>query len=317
MPTIIFPVPPIATSALTFAYRADVPVRYACPILSGGFLINETDGWNCNLCGSATEFNQPYVKGDIIPFQTRFADNYNIPNSVLTAGIKSLLSGSNFYLKIELLDGNGILVSDFANDFCSDYWVGYSEKVGSVQTWFVNTGLLPDDLKCWKLKLTYYRYNTDTMMAEEERVIYTEPFQEVHECDVTVKIESVYSNTDCNNNYYRTLDNYLGTSNLAYYNSIRIFGEVDDNGDTSEIDTNDRSVTTSQTVTYNFIVISSMVPPYFYRRVSQAVRGRTVTIDGIEYIKFELSEKPNDLKMFPLDVVFKQECIIDEQQCNF
>jgi hypothetical protein len=317
MPTIVYPVPYVPVSGLTFSRRAAVPIRYACVSIPPNFLSEQTDGWNCNLCGGAKAFYQPYVKGDIIPFQTQFADNYNMPPDTITAGIYGVLSPTDYYVKIELLDGTGATVTDVVEDFCSEYYVSNSLKTGSLQTWFVNTGLLPTDLKCWQLKITYYKIDQTTMLPVVERVIYTQEYKEVEECEDTVKIESYYSNYDCNGNWYGTPTNTLGNSTRPYYNSLRVYGEVELFGETVSETTNDRGVVISSVITNSYKILSGAVPPYYYQKISQAVRGNAVFVDGKQYIKFELSQKEDELRMFTLDIAFVTECRLDNKSCNF
>jgi hypothetical protein len=317
MATIIYPVTAGSVSALTFSRRAALPIRYACAELSGGFVSDSTDRWNCNLCDGKL-FYQPYTRGDIMPFQTQFADKFNMPNDILTAGIYGLISTTDFYVKIELLDGAGVVVTDIVDDFCEIYWVGYSVKTGPLQTWFVNTGLFPDDLDCWSLKVTYYKINQVTALPEIERIIHSEEYKETPECTSTTKIESVYSNFDCNGNFYQQLTNTLGLGNAAYYNSVRVFGRVETVGESSETTTNDRNVVISQDITKSFKIISSAVPVYFFERVSQAVRGNAITVGGVSgYEAFELTEKEDSFSMFLLDVSFLKRCRIENKTCNF
>lgn len=317
MATVIYPVPYVPISANTYSRRAAVPIRYACVSIPPNFISEQTDGWNCNLCGGAKLFYQPYVKGDIIPFQTQFADNYNNPNTTITAGFYGALTPVDYYVKVEVLDGSGTMVFDAIEDFCSDYWVGHSVKTGSLQTWFVNTGLFPTNLTCWQLKITYYKINQDTLLPEIERVIYSEQYKEVNECEDTVKIEGYYSNYDCNGNFYSTVSNYLGTSNLAFYTSLRVFGEVEYFGETVSETTNDRGIVISSVITNNYKILSSLVPSYFYMKVSQAVRGSAVYVNNEQYYRFELTQKEDDSRMIGLDIAFSKDCRLDNKSCNF
>ena len=119
------------------------------------------------------------------------------------------------------------------------------------------------------------------------------------------------------NNEGEYVDNTLGNSTTAFYNSLRIFGEVEQNGIADSVETNDRDVVISRKNFDNFKIISGLVPPYYFRRIAQTVRGRSVTVDGIEYINFELTDKPDDYRAFPLDITFQKLCFIDNKKCNF
>lgn len=304
----------------SYAFRAPVPIRYGCLDLPPGYLTTETAAWNCNLCGSDKPFFAPYEPGDIIPFQTRFADNYNLPADVISTGFKTSLSGANNYVIVELYDCCGNLISNNLNTFSETYWIGYSVATGTVQTWFVNTGLFPTDLKCFRLKITYYKYNQITTLYEIERSIYTEFYKEVAECGSdteSVLIESYYSNYDCNGNFYGTLDNYNGTINTPFYNSMRVFGEVEFTGDSESVTENDRGTLVSKDITEGYRIISSVSPPYFVRRLQQTLRGRTINVDGVQYQNFSYTQLGTDSRMFLIDIEFDKKCFIDNRTCNF
>lgn len=309
-----YPVPYTPENSLTYAFRQPVPIRYACPVLPPGFLLDETDGWNCNLCGSAKEFFAPYERGDIIPFQTQFADNFNVPESVLVSGFQTNFSTSH-YIKVELQDCCGVTISEFIDEFSEVYWVGYSVKTGSIQTWFVNTGLFPTLLDCFRLKITYYR---DSQTPEVERVLYTEYYKEVPDCGYTdtALLQSTYADFDCNGNFYGTLTNFLGTANTAFYNSMRIWGAVEFFGENETVTENDRNVVISKEIPEQYGIISGAVPPYFIKRLAQTVRGNSVKVDGIEYQNFNYDTKPDDLKMFLLNLNFVKKCRIYNKRCE-
>jgi len=317
---ITYPITYVPADSYSYAYRAAVPIRYNCLDLPPGYLSADTDGWNCNLCGSDAAFFAPYEPGDIIPFQTRLADNYNLPASVLTFGFKTNLSGANNFIVVELQDCCGVAITDFADEFMSVYWVSNSVADGSAQTWFVNTGLFPTELKCFRLKITYYKINQITSLPEIERSIFTEFYKEVEECGSgidTVLIESSYQSADCNGNYYGTPTNYLGNTNTAYYNSMRVFGSVQFTGDTASTTENDRGTIISTTVVDNFRIISSIYPPYFVRRLQQTLRGNVVTADAAQYQNWTFSSLDVGFKTFSIDIEMDKKCFIDNRKCNF
>lgn len=315
MSTIIYPVPYIPADALSYAFQKQVPIKYPCPILTGGLYTNPNDLWNCNRCGSSAEFYAPFERGDIIPFQTNFADNYNSPNSVLTAGIKGNISPVNYYVEIELQDGNGTAISTNADDFCSDYYVAYSDETGSIQTWYINTGLFPANLKCFKIKITYYRLTSG--IPTIERVIYSDEFRENTSCRNTVLIQSTYSDSDCFGNFYGISNNYFGTNNIPFYNSIRLFGDVEFVGEDDETETNDRGIVIKRTIRERYQIESGLYPAYFVKRISQTVRGNAIFVDAVEYKNFVYPDKLDGTKMFGIDLTFEKECILDNRKCNF
>jgi hypothetical protein len=279
---------------------------------------NETDAWNCNLCGSDLPFYIPYVEGDIIPFQTQVTDNYNQPNSVLVAGFQTSTSTSH-YVVVSLYDCCGNLVSEFIDDFSDSYHVGQSLSTGSIQTWFVNTGLFSADLDCFRLYIDYYKINQITLEPEIDKRLYTEYYKKIEGCgslNDTALIYSTYANYDCNGNFYGTLTNYLGSNNTPFYNSLRIFGTVEFFGDTEAITENDRNVVISKDITENYGIISGAVPPFYIKLLQQAVRGNYVTVDGVQYQNFRYDSKPEDNRMFLLDLSFDKKCRLDNKQCR-
>jgi hypothetical protein len=313
-----YPVSYTAEISRTYSFRQPVPIRYACPILPGNLMQNETDAWNCNLCGSDLPFYIPYVEGDIIPFQTQVTDLYNQPNDVLVAGFQTSTSTTH-YVVVNLYDCCGNLVSDFIDDFSDSYHVGQSLATGSIQTWFVNTGLLPADLDCFRLYIDYYKINQITLEPELDKRLFTEYYKKVEGCgslNDTALIYSTYANYDCNGNFYGTLTNYLGSNNTPFYNSLRIFGTVEFFGDTEAITENDRNVVISKDITENYGIISGAVPPFYIKLLQQAVRGNYVTVDAVQYQNFRYDSKPEDNRMFLLDLSFDKRCRLDNKQCR-
>lgn len=302
----------------TYSFRQPVPIRYACPILPPNLMQNFNDAWNCNLCGSDLLFYIPYVEGDIIPFQTQVTDLYNQPNDVLVAGFQTSTSTTH-YVVVSLYDCCGNLVSDFIDDFSDSYHVGQSLATGSIQTWFVNTGLFPADLDCFRLRIEYFKINQITLEPETDKVLWSEYYKEVEGCgslNDTSLIYSTYANYDCNGNFYGTLTNYLGSNNTPFYNSLRIFGTVEFFGDTEAIVENDRNVVISKDITENYGIISGAVPPFFIKLLQQAVRGNYVTVDAVQYQNFRYDSKPEDNRMFLLDLTFDKRCRLDNKQCR-
>lgn len=302
----------------TYSFRQPVPIRYSCPILPPNLMQNFNDAWNCNLCGSDLPFYIPYVNGDIIPFQTQVTDLYNMPNDVLVAGFFTTTSATH-YVQVSLFDCCGNEISKYIDVFSDSYHVGQSLATGSIQTWFVNTGLFPSDLDCFRLRIEYFKINQITLEPETDKVLWTEYYKEVEGCgnlNDTSLIYSTYANYDCNGNFYGTLTNYLGSNNTPFYNSLRIFGTVEFFGDTEAITENDRNVVISKDITENYGIISGAVPPFYIKLLQQAVRGNYVTVDAVQYQNFRYDSKPEDNRMFLLDLTFDKRCRLDNKQCR-
>lgn len=312
---IVYPVTYTPEVSYTDSIRSPIPVRYACPELPPDFIFDDADSWNCNLCGSDLPFFTPYVSGDVIPFQTRFADNYNQPPSVLSTGFRTSVGGA-YYIEVQLIDCCDNIISKNIDDFCDAWWIGHSQLTGSVQTFFVNTGLISVD--CFKLKITYNKIDQSTGLPIIEREIYTEYYKQISACGYndTVLIESTYSDFDCDGLYYGTITNYLGNLNTPYYNSLRLFGEVEFTGDTESVTENDRNVIISKEIIKNYKVISGTYPPYYVKMLSKTVRGFNITVDGKQYQNFTYDQKSDDSRMFGIDLSFDEICRIDSRKCD-
>jgi hypothetical protein len=103
----------------------------------------------------------------------------------------------------------------------------------------------------------------------------------------------------------------------VFYNFIRIFGSVDYVGEAEERETNDRGVVLRQTIIKEYKIISGLYPEFYVQRLSQTVRGNAIFVDGVEYKDFEFPNKPDDHRMFELDLTFNTECLLDNRNCNF
>ena len=303
--------------ALTYSYRQRLPLRIVCPTLPPPFIFNEGDSWNCNLCGADKPFFIPFLRGDIFPLQTVFPDNFNTNPSVIASGFKDSLA-ADWYVMVELQDESGTTISSFIDTFCSEYNVSYTPEFGSVQTWFVNTGLLPLSLNCFRFKITYYFYNQVTALKEVERVIYTEYFRKIEDCERYSAISSTYDTIDCYGNLYTEPQNYLGTSNTAYYNFLRLEGEVEYTGSSvnNEVET-DRGIVLRKQIIEDYQLRGGIVAPYFARMIDRAVLGKTVLVDGVQYENFSFS-KNNDLsREWVIFLNFqKLPCTIDTRNCT-
>jgi len=117
------------------------------PVLN--FVSLETDRWNCNLCGADMPYVSLFNAGDIIPMQFNLTDvrNINQITGTLQPQIgwrQTDLINAFWYVRAEVYDiaDCNTPVFSLVDDFCSDWWVGYSDKIGAIQTLFVDTSLI-------------------------------------------------------------------------------------------------------------------------------------------------------------------------------
>lgn len=314
---IIYPVPLALEDAKTYSYRQKVPIRRACPVVAPPFALNESDTWNCNLCGADMPFFIPFLRGDIIPLQTNFADNFNTDPENPTYGIRST-GAADWYVMIELQDSTGSTISSQVDTFADVHYVAYSQKWGAVQTWFVNTGYFPTTLKCWRLKITYYYYDQISASKQIERVLYSEYYKEFTNCGPTIVIESTYEGADCYGNIYDTFAETTGVGGInPYYNSIRIEGEIEFTGNDENADiTTDYGKVLRRTITSNYRINSGIVAPFFARMLDRVVRGSVVTINGEQYKNFTFEKNNDASRMWVVDLQFTKDCILDNRGCN-
>lgn len=316
---IVYPVPKVPESAQTYSFRLKLPLRRDCPLLDPIFILNEGDSWNCNLCGADKPFFVPFFTGDFIPFQTSFPDNFNTDPSIINAGFKDSANNSpgDYYVIVELQDESGATVSDLIDTFSDEYYVAYSDEFGSVQTWFLNTAILPMSLKCWRLKVTYYKYNQITMMPEIERVIFTEYFRLVENCDDYVTITSSYSKVDCYGNIYATFDNFFGTSNPSYYSFARLEGEVLYLGSSQDVQTEtDRGQILRRDIIRNYQLKGGIVAPFYGEIIDKTVNGDTVIIGNEEYENFSFGKNNEESREWVIDMTMNRTCELDSRNCS-
>ena len=314
---IIYPVVYVPQEALTYSFRQKLPIRINCATNQPPFLLNEGDSWNCNLCGADKPFFIPFLIGDIIPLQTQYPDNYNTDPAIINFGFKDTLA-ADWYVEVELQDANGATISSFIDVFCTDYWVSHSADVGSLQTWFINTALLPSFLECFRLKITYYFFNQITALKEVERVIYTEYYQKVKDCERYSVITSDYDTSDCYGGIYTSPLNYLGTSNIAYYNFIRLEGENERQGNEENIEVEtDRGVILRRQIIENWNFKGGIIAPFFADMIERTLRGKNVYVNFKKFSNFSFAKNNDASREWVVNITMQNdECKIDSRNCN-
>jgi hypothetical protein len=313
-----YPVVKTPQSALTYGYRAKLPIKRPCPILPPVFVLNEGDSWGCILCGADQNFKIPYRRGDVFPFQTTFADNRNDAPENLVFGFKDIPNPTNYFVQVEVLDENGAVVFSDVDLFCDDYYVAHSNDFGSVQTWFLNSAFLPVSLKCWRLRVTYYRFNQISLIQEVERVIFSEYFEEIPDCNKSfVGISSTYDSVDCNGNIYSQFSNFLGTNNPAFYNFILLEGEVEFTESSVSVESEaDSGKVLRREKIDNYRINSTIVAPFFAKMLDVVVNGNNVLVDNIQYRNFSFGKNNQANRMWFIQLTFEQICFLDGRNCS-
>lgn len=303
----------------SYTRSACPPIRVDCQPINtcGWFITAPTEAWSCNLCGSDEAFCMPYVLGDKIPIQVNFPDFVNSFPSPLTAGWQGDTIPAT--IRAQLLDVDGVVISSDVTAFCSDYVVGYNDGE-PYQTIIVDTSLV-DGLgeQCFSIRINNFLSDTTT----EDKVIYTEPFCQLPvNCSIkTVLIEGTFNNYDCMGFYYGTAQRtgpaftaFIGSSDFAYYNTMRYYGELQDTGGAvSKNVFGTANIVTRSTLLQNYrLQLTAKVPPYIMQTfLKQHFIGQTFKIDGEEYIASgnvtnQISSRLTN--MFLFNVTVQKEC---------
>lgn len=277
------------------------------------------NGYNCKRCLSEGIFYMPFVRGDVFPLQTFFPDSVNTDITSPTIGFKTAtnpVAGTDYYVELVVLDSDCITqLGNNIEDFCDSYWVGYSDQVGSIQTFFFDTSNIPLTTIFFRLKLNFY--NSDGDLVGE---IYSEPFGEVRCDEKTLLIETNHPNIDCLNHQYKdpVLYNALGANTLPYNTVFRYNAEIYLNGVSQEKELNDNDVTLSNKIRdlYN-IDFTKIIPPYVVKLLSAQITGETILVDGVEYEDFGDIDKNLDItRNFLPTLTCNKICVIQNFDCN-
>jgi hypothetical protein len=303
------------------------------------FVSSRADSWNCAaFCGSEKPYFSLYKFGDIIPIQVNLPDVRNINQSTGTPkpqiGWRQTDTTNNFwYVRCEVysLSDCTTPIFELVNQFCTDWWVGYSDKVGSIQTLFIDTGtiIVPDG---FILKIVTIKDDlTDNI------TLWSEPFLKINRkanCNNTLVIRSEYPAIDCENRDYRKPENDYTVANAGiyaikapftatgatltpFYSSWRYEVDVIAQGDSAESEFNDNDFVIRQRVIRKFnLSFLDMIPPYIYDILTAQLRGTNVTVDGVEYTNIgDIDKETESGRMFLPLVAMEQICDLKNLRC--
>lgn len=298
------------TSFQTFTKQQQLPIRFDCPTLLPIFYADPKNAWNCIRCNGESPFCMPFVHGDVIPIQMNLTDFQNQDPSIIDNGF---VTSSNpiGYVGMKALDRDGNEISKYVDLLATEYHVSHIEGKGSFQTAFLNTDLLPEDLNEFCIKFEYYGENQEIVFQTV-----SEPFCKVR-CKESIIIESMYSEIDCFGRCYIEPDNYVGTSNNAFYNFVRAVGTVEFIEAIPTNDEADNGEILSKELTYRYQVSLSLLPPYFALYLSAAIEGAVVTVNGNELtINGGVQRNNSENRMFVVDLDATATCEISNSSCE-
>ena len=314
-----------------------LPPVVNCPRFGAvGFVDSLAEQWNCTFsCGGDRRYWQPYKVGDIIPIQLGLPDirniNQNGSRKPQIGWRQTDLLNNFWYIKADLysLSDCNTPIAQLVDTFCVDWWVGYSNKVGYIQTLFIDTAMfsVADGF--------YLRIATIGDDLLERIVLYSEPFMRVDRlasCPQTLLLQSTYRTIDCEDRDYRTpqltqagvaqdlaathtpfnASNPSGYAPTAFYSSVRVAAELLQRDKTPEKITNDNNATLRQTVVTNAnLQFMEKIPPYQFRAVSACLFGDALTIDGERWdVEGAIGKELESGKMFLPNVPLTARCEI-------
>ncbi len=270
----------------SFVNYAPIPPIVNCPTYPLTPFVNSLgDSWNCVACNTAHRYFIPFLRGDILYFQTALPDLKNPTTSTLIAGWgQSTSVGLTFtYVRAEMYDCDGdVLLFGDVDLFAFDFWVGFNSQIGSIQNFTINTATLPVGTVGFRIKIITYKPDNSI-----DRIVWTEPYK-IPTCGTpSIKIESDYKNLDCIPRFYGSPNPFLAASSpppvgytpVPYRASFRLLGEIALTGFTTETtrNENDRILSQIERQTYE-IQAYEEIPPYAAELFKTALYGDNLTI---------------------------------------
>lgn len=298
---------------------AILPNMADCPRADISPFINSLgDEWNCNRCAGEKAYFQLFKRGDIIPIQVALADLRNTNIMTPAAGWLQTGGAPFYYIKAELYDCTGTTrLFEFVDEFCSDWWVDYSRKIGSYQVLFIDTALLPLLQDSFRIKITNY-----DLALNPVTTIWSEPYAQVS-CEQTIEISAVYSTVDCLPHEYRqNVPLHQPTAPVGYvptrfYLWARIEAQFWQEAYRREAQTNDLDRVLRQTQVKEYELQAHPVPPYMAEIIAALIGGETVFVNGVEYTNWgEIARNAEAGRMFWIDTTAQKRCDINSTICD-
>ena len=278
--------------------------------------LNELCGlWNYNKCPNDKWYCQQFVTGDIIYKQ------FITPRNYFNYGFIHL---------IDVATGEDIV--SYASPLTYEF--GYDKNDNLFSNIMIDTNLI-DETKCFYIKIVNFSCNlrgviltefNDCVSALEGEgkttseaqetcltnlcpdsmaVYYSEPYCKVT-CENTILVQGEYPNYDCNGNFYGTFTS--GSSTNSFIPQVRLFGTVEPTQfDIEETLINNKRKSAKRMET--FLFRTKRIPYYVAQQLSNIFASKTITIDGVEYLRAINITKNNDEgSMWIVNSTLVQEC---------
>lgn len=300
----------------TGVWRLPLPVVPSVPALPVPWVPSLDAEWNCNRCGSDAEFYMQVLRGDVIPFQLRLPDVRNINPSAPVLGWGTSAGVGYVSAKVVTCGTCEVLLQE-VDQFATDYWVGYSETLGSIQTLHLDTGSIPAGVGRFRLMVELYDQNGDIIQT-----VFTQCY-EFSNCINTVLIEGTNPVPDCLNYVYEVPQIFNGAGNPPDYIPtpfslrFRIPADFQPSGFSSAKTENEAGRIINYERRKNYELRMPPVPPYVAEMLATATAGTSeATVDGIKYVDFTDVEKNNTYnKMFVISLTCSQVCETTQINC--
>ena len=255
--------------------------------------------FNCQQEEGETPFCLKYESGGEFDIQLRVIDEFN-PDPT------NPVSGWGLFIKAELIDSDGVVVSTDHTAFSSEYVVGYTEEIGSYQTIKLDFDLCEGLAgECFSVKFRVF----DDVAAETE-VYCTESFKKINDCEDLLYIESVYNWLDCCGNFYGVADSFVGSSNFAYSNKIGVWAVLQNEEGSVSIELSGTIRSTTTIRDQKNVSLLEKIPFYLHKYIRNVLAGENIFINSNEYLMDSFTPEVNAgaLPMFIYNFTVYTEC---------
>ena len=246
-----------------------IPKRERCIKPHNELVVPCDKVYNCSRMQCDPEYYLPFVKGDIIMFQTKMID-YTSPDRTMPISIFGTSVILNF------IDGNNNSFGDQTSPFVSTFsgWNGYE----SFQNIVIDTTDFPE---CWAIEIKNFD-DQNNLISEH----CTQQYKEVH-CSGSFLIESkIECGFDNSRNYYGESEGeYTGTYEFKRFsNKIRLLGALKPCTIVPEVE-REEGIVTSVTIRESIeLSINPFVPKFLQSYLTNVLLFTgSVCIDDVEY----------------------------------
>jgi len=242
----------------------------------------DTDGifgedWNCNKCQADPKAFMPWVQGDVIDFQTNFADYHHADETAPTdpfAPLAAIDVATSYRAIIHYAATQEDVLANFASASIVAWDGEHSYQIVRVDTALT----LFDTIDCWQIEIQ--ALNAIGVAVDSVR---SQVFQKDFNCEgSSVLLSSKYSKYDCFGNYYGDPVAYVG-DNIVYNNRLRFWGLVAPTGIASSASFDFDSGTENASRRLYRYNTTKWYPPYQRNLLLMIIEPSNFKIDGMQY----------------------------------